>query len=122
MAIHVRSKSCSFVPQDLPASELFSDIKENRKLIRELNKQVVELAREISRQTHDFESLVVNHIKRIDAHIAGHESKILEITGFLHTLNRQMSHNSRDIRLLQGQIVELTRKVDALFHSLHARR
>ena len=122
MASFVRSKSCSFIPQDLPASELFSDIKENRKLIRGLNKQIIALAREIAGHTRDFEIETLNHIKRIDALIASYERKIQDLSGILHGLNRQTLSNARDIRLLQGQVLELTRKVDALFHSQHVRR
>lgn len=118
MASHLRSKSCSFVPQDLPASELFSDIDQNRQSIRELNKQISEL----TRKTHIFEIVTVNHIRRIDAFIAALENKIVQINGFLHIVHHQTANNSRDILLLKEQIAELTRKVDLLFHRQHARR
>jgi hypothetical protein len=69
MATLQRSRSCSFIPQDLPISELFSDIVINKKNSQRLEKELISFVREFSQDYQKKMSLIEQGLGELNVKI-----------------------------------------------------
>ena len=124
MATIARSKSCSFIPQDLPISELFSDIEEISKKILNLNVQVDSVFRHLQYLSsiersieRSMERSIARSINSLEDKITTLNSKIaiLEIAQIQNEL--QINQNTQNIEKLNKNLQELSSKVDRLIQA-----
>ena len=117
MASLTRSKSCSFIAQDLPISELFSEIKVNREKIHRIERQVVKFAENLVSDFRTLESAIATEIRSIKGKISVYEKEITELRRSLDAMERQVMQNTKDIQIVFCALQELTAKVELLAKS-----
>jgi hypothetical protein len=117
MASLTRSKSCSFIAQDLPISELFAEIKVNREKIQRIECQVVKMAENLVSDFRTLESAIATEIKYIKGKISFYEKEITEFRRSLNAMERQVMKKTKDIQIVYCALQELTVKVELLAKS-----
>jgi hypothetical protein len=117
MASLTRSKSCSFIPQDLPISELFSEIKVNREKIQRIEYQFVKFTENFLSDFRSLESAIAAEIKSIKGRISLYEKDITELRRSLNAMERHVMLKTKDIQIITCALQELTVKVELLAKS-----
>ncbi len=114
MATLVRSKSCSFIPQDLPISELFSDIKQNREKILSLEEKFKAFGEKFSKDYNRKILSLNSKIRELQEQIQICEIEIATLKASFNMARHLREHNYRSIRQITKDVSELTAQVNQL--------
>lgn len=114
MATLIRSKSCSFIPQDLPVSELFLDIKANRERICRMESEIIRFSKNLVGEFRTLESSMIKEIRFLKAQISVSEREIKDLNTSLQGLEHLIHQNAREIKKVIRHLQEINSKVDRL--------
>ncbi len=114
MATLVRSKSCSFIPQDLPISELFSDIKQNREKILSLEEKFKAFGKKFSKDYNRKILSLNSEIRQLQEQIQTCEIEIATLKASFEIVRHQREHNNRIIRQITQDVSVLIAQVNRL--------